>query len=192
MNTAAVPQWLPNLLVPFFTLSHPTPPPEAPDSFPASGYYLPDLLDGCLIITFIATMAILRDVFRLLLLEPFAQWYLTRGRRRASCTDELRDLNGSGNNIKGNGHAVDTSNGDAKSGRLSPTSAEKRDLVRKQKREERVIRRSVLRFAEQGWFMIYYSVIWGYGLVCISKPFFQQSFSCIRTNNKKRHLVYSL
>ena len=63
MNTAQAPAWLPAKLVPFFTLSYPTAPPLHPDSFLESNYYGTGLLDGWLIITAIAIMAVLRDMF---------------------------------------------------------------------------------------------------------------------------------
>ena len=49
----------------------------------------------------------------------------------------------------GNGHAAN----------------EKSALLQSQKKSDRKIRRSVLRFAEQSWSLIYYTVQWGYGLV---------------------------
>lgn len=173
MNTAGAPDWLPTFFIPFLTLSHPVPRPDAPDSFPNANYYLPSLLDGCFLVTCIAVMAVLRDVFRLFVLEPFAHWYLTR-KRRNGC-DELKDpasgllnsqVNGVAVNGNGHGHGgLYTPVGDIKGGRASPTPSEKSDLLRRQRREDRVVRRSVLRFAEQGWSVIYYTFQWSFGLV---------------------------
>lgn len=148
MNAERAPEWLPTLLVPFFTLSYPAARPEVPDSFPDSDYYTPGLLDGFFVITCIAVMAVLRDVFRVFILEPFAHWYLTRTQTYQKLKDSA---NGSVEGVtNGNGY----SNG-----------SEKSNALRKKRREERVIRRSVIRFAEQGWSVIYYTVQWGFGLV---------------------------
>ncbi|KAJ7117665.1 TLC domain-containing protein [Mycena epipterygia] len=65
-------------LTPFLVLSHPTDTPAEPDSFPASAYYNTGPKDVCLLITCIAVMAILRDVLRLGVFEPFARWKLAR------------------------------------------------------------------------------------------------------------------
>ena len=154
MNTAQAPEWLPSFLVPFVTLSYPTSPPAAPDSFRNSSYYGGGLLDGCLIITCIAVMAVLRDALRLGVFEPFAKWYLTRTLKKSKA--------------KQNGHA----NGDAKKSNGSPLktngtangSAHHADVVIT-KREARRLHRSVLRFAEQGWSFVYYTLQWLYGLV---------------------------
>ncbi|EMD40841.1 hypothetical protein CERSUDRAFT_131154 [Gelatoporia subvermispora B] len=148
MNTAEAPGWLPSFLIPFFTLSYPTAPPAVPDSFHNSRYYQTGLLDGCLIITCIAVMAVLRDVTRLFIMEPFARWKLKRdlihrkGRQAAKANG-----NGKANGVAGaNGHA-------APNGALSISKAEARKM-----------HRSVLRFAEQGWSVIYYTCQWCFGL----------------------------
>ena len=78
MNTALAPAWLPSQLVPFFFLSYPVAPPAQPDSFPDANYYSTGVLDGCIIVTAIAVMAVLRDATRLFVCEPFARWYLAR------------------------------------------------------------------------------------------------------------------
>ncbi|KAI5124990.1 hypothetical protein M0805_007415 [Coniferiporia weirii] len=149
MNVERAPEWLPTLLVPFFTLSYPATRPAEPDSFPTSYYYTTGLLDGCLIVTCIAVMAILRDFARVFLFEPFAHWYLTRNRSTVPGKEVANETTENLTNGLKNGHVL---------------PEEKCDAIRRKKREERVIRRSVLRFAEQGWSMIYYSVQWSFGL----------------------------
>ncbi|EJD01170.1 longevity assurance proteins LAG1/LAC1 [Fomitiporia mediterranea MF3/22] len=148
MNIQGAPEWLPTYLVPFFTLSYPSARPEAPDSFATSSYYTTGFLDGCFIITCIAIMALLRDIFRVFALEPFAHWFLTR---KQQSYEPLKDVvNGSAGGVSnGNGHV---------------NAEEKSDALRKRRREERVVQRSVLRFAEQGWSVIYYSIQWAFGL----------------------------
>lgn len=138
--------WLPSYLVPFFTLSSPVPAPANPDSFPDFRYYNVDKLDACIVITCILTMAILRDATRLGIMEPFARWKLTRDLARRKKVDATR-VNGNG---KANG--VVNGNGNAKSSLITD-------------KEARQMRRSVLRFAEQSWALIYYTCSWGAGLV---------------------------
>ncbi|KAM5540340.1 hypothetical protein V8D89_005798 [Ganoderma adspersum] len=145
MNTEAAPPWLPLQLVPFFTLSYPTPRPAQPDSFPGSNYYATGLLDGFYIVTAIAVMAVLRDVTRLYVWEPFARWKLTRDLRNSK-PNKLVHANGNGKAngaVNGNGHAA----------QCFITPAEKRKM-----------NRSVMRFAEQGWSVIYYTFSWGFGV----------------------------
>ncbi|KAF8639648.1 hypothetical protein AX17_000913 [Amanita inopinata Kibby_2008] len=137
-------QRMPSYLIPFFSLSYPTEAPLNPDSFKQSSYYGTGPLDICLIVTIIAVMAILRDAFRLGLFEPFAQWLLSRrlGRRRKHRLDAKVNST-SKNTVNGNGYAVDNSN-------------LQKDL--------RQLHRSVLRFAEQGWSFVYYTMQWSFGL----------------------------
>ncbi|CAL1701061.1 unnamed protein product [Somion occarium] len=156
MNTIDARSWLPSFAIPFFTLSYPVDSPAAPDSFHNSQFYGTGLLDGCFIITCIAVMAILRDAIRLGILEPFARWKLTRDHRLRSVKsnghangngktngDVYQKTNGVAN---GNGHAVDDC------------------AVTISKAEARRMRRSVLRFAEQGYAFAYYTFQWAFGL----------------------------
>ncbi|TDL29521.1 longevity assurance proteins LAG1/LAC1 [Rickenella mellea] len=143
-------QWLPSYMVPFFTLSYPTTRPSEPDSFPTSNYYDIGLLDACFIIGCIAVMAILRDATRLGIMEPFARWYLSR--KFARDVEAKCQQNGTSNgavNGNANGHGL---------------IEKPADSLRRKKREEKLITRSVLRFAEQGWSVIYYTCQWSYGL----------------------------
>ena len=164
MNTEAAPAWLPPLLVPFFTLSYPTARPADPDSFPDANYYGTGLLDGCVIVTAIAFMAVLRDVTRIYVFESFARWKLARDLRHAK-RKKLALANGNG---KANGHSNGKANGVANgNGHAAPeyvvTPAERRRM-----------NRSVIRFAEQGWSVIYYTFNLCFGLVrrvlCVLSP----------------------
>lgn len=174
MNTQEAPQWLPSFAIPFFTLSYPTDPPATPDSFPNSSYYQAGLLDGCFIITCIAVMAILRDLLRLNVFEPFAAWKLKKDliRQRGSptpLTNGPAKENGAANGVANedtkeptNGHT--NGNGNGHLVQVSPA------LVLTPK-EARRLHRSVLRFAEQGWSVVYYTCQWLFGFVrihCIS------------------------
>lgn len=150
MNRAEAPAGLPDILVPFVTLSYPTDAPAHPDAFPTSKFFSIGLLDGCFIVTCIAVMAILRDVARVFLMEPFAKWYLTRLFMHES--ESKKAATNGHSNGNANGYPVEKKNG-------APPSA-------LSKRKDRIIHRSVLRFAEQSWSLIYYTVQFGYGLVC--------------------------
>ncbi|KAH9938321.1 longevity assurance proteins LAG1/LAC1 [Fomitopsis serialis] len=164
MNTDQAPGWLPSFLIPFVTLSYPTASPAVPDSFPDSSYYGTGVLDGCLIITFIAVAAILRDIIRLWILEPFARWKLTRdlmSRRRAKSSLARREKAGAVTN--GSSHAShDNANGHATHTNGNGHIDIADDHI--SKRTAKKMHKSVLRFAEQGWDFIYFSFVWGLGL----------------------------
>lgn len=166
---------LASYLVPFYTLQYPTSPPAHPDSFYDSAYYNVGLLDICIVISCIAVMAILRDALRLGFFEPLARWKLHKDlalklKQRTKATN-LKVLNGAENGVSnGNGHIANgngtangkpngVTNGHAKISAVSgPTTKELRQL-----------NRSVLRFAEQGWSVVYYTIQWGFGLVRYSR-----------------------
>lgn len=154
---------LPSFLVPFVTISYPVDRPLNPDSFPDSSYYDIGYLDVCLIVTFIAIMAILRDAARILLLEPFANWKLTRDWRRrqalksGSATPDSKASNASSTKPGGRTNGPVTTIG----------SAEKlmADRPAEHSPEARRIRHAVIRFAEQGWQVAYYLFQWSLGMV---------------------------
>lgn len=149
MNLPQASDWLPSFLVPFVTLSYPAPTPAVPDSFHNSAYYATGPLDVCFVVTCIAVMAVLRDMTRLSLMEPLARWKLTRDFEQSRKTIYLANARGLANG-EGNGH----SNGNAVNDRSSTTRTEDPKMHRK-----------VIRFAEQGWSVIYYTLTWCYGLV---------------------------
>ncbi|KAI0774093.1 longevity assurance proteins LAG1/LAC1 [Fomes fomentarius] len=151
MNTDAAPAWLPKPLIPFFTLSYPIPAPAQPDSFPNSNYYDTGLLDACIIVTAIAVMAILRDATRLFVMEPFARWKLARDlRKRKQKQFTLANGNGKTNGTA-NGHAEKSDHYTADPAYISPA-------------EKKKMQRSVIRFAEQGWPVVYYPAQLAFGL----------------------------
>lgn len=134
-------EWL-SFLRPFVTLSYPTDTPVRPDSFPNSSFYNTGPQDLCFLITCIAVMAVLRDALRLGVFEPFATWKLSRDLRHRRNQRKLQgQTNGSAN---GNGHSTGN----------QPS-----------KKELKQMRRSVMRFAEQGWSVTYYPLQWCFGLV---------------------------
>jgi len=145
-------QRLLDVIAPFVVLQHPTDTPTPTDSFPHSAYYNAGKLDICIVVSLIAVMAVLRDGFRLCIFEPFARWKLTRDLKRR--VKDSRISNGNGHIANGNGHA-------------SPNGSGKTQYTRK---EMQNLNRSVLRFAEQGWSVVYYSLQWCYGLVRPGSP----------------------
>lgn len=141
---------------PFYNLQYPTTTPERPDSFPDSRYYNTGRLDMCLVISMMAVMAILRDAFRLGFFEPLARYKLYRDLKRkrekvmmaSKAIEHKKSLNG-------NGHV---------NGCVTPPTT----------KEIRLIERSVMRFAEQGWSVIYYPLQWAFGIVrSVLFPFLQ-------------------
>jgi acyl-CoA-dependent ceramide synthase len=147
--------WFLPYLEPFISLSYPTDIPKDPDSFPRSTYYDTGRRDICFIITCIAVMAVLRDTLRLGVLEPFARWKLSRDLASRKKQKSLRAA------------ANGTTNGQAKSGDIGNGHSAPRSL-HPSPRELRQVHRSVLRFAEQGWSVVYYTLQWSLGLVCCS------------------------
>ena len=144
-------QRLPSFLIPFVSLSYPVERPSRTDSFHDAVYYDIGYLDTCFIVTLIAVMAILRDVARLFVLEPFARWKLTRDwRLRQGCMVTIT-------NGKPNGNGASN-----RTGSLTIKSAER---LPEDSAEAKHIHRSVLRFAEQGWQTLYYTMQWIYGVV---------------------------
>jgi len=163
MDSFFDPKRLPSFLLPFVSISYPVSPPPNPDSFPNSSYYDIGYLDVCLIVTIIAVMAILRDAARLLLLEPLANWKLTRDWRRrqalksGSVTPDSKASSVAAINSNGKTHDPVTAVGNAEKSRA--------DRPAEHTREARRIRHAVIRFAEQGWQAIYYLCQWSLGVV---------------------------
>ena len=153
---------LSSYVAPFLSLQYPTRTPAHPDSFPHSTYYTTGKLDICLLISFIAVMALLRDAFRLWVFEPLARWKLLRDlelKRERALTKSNCSTNGDANHHHtANGNGYGNGNGHA-NGNSIPASPSRKEL--------RQVNRSVLRFAEQGWSVVYYSLQWSFGLVRI-------------------------
>lgn len=144
-------------LVPFYVLQYPVTTPAHPDSFPDSTYYHAGKLDICMVISMIALMAILRDAFRLGFFEPFARWTLYRAIQQkrenvAQIGGRTKSVNGIAN---GNGYNNGHSNGHTSTSSSSTPT----------RKEIRLIERSVMRFAEQGWSVVYYPLQWAFGMV---------------------------
>lgn len=151
---------MPSLLAPFFTLSYPVPTPRDPDCFPDTTFYDIGYADVCFVVSLIALLAVLRDGSRLLVLEPFARWKLTRDWRRRQGGANMKPYA----NGNGNGHA----NGAEKTHEQNGSGPGE---LRADSPEGRLIHRSTVRFAEQGWLTVFYCFSWSMGLVRRISPF---------------------
>ncbi|KAG8837689.1 sphingosine N-acyltransferase lag1 [Serendipita sp. 400] len=156
-------QWhevsLSTLIRPFLQLSYPTARPANPDSFPNANYYDIGLLDGCFIISTMAVFAILREIVRLHIMTPFANKFLFGNMRGYQCkTLKSKKANGhangqaNGGHIHANGHSNGHANGN---GHYAARRISARNRVRE---------RNVIRFAEQGWAFVYYTIWWSFGV----------------------------
>lgn len=149
---------LPSYVAPFFSLQYPTETPAHPDSFPHSAYYNAGKFDICILISCVAAMALLRDAFRLGLFEPLARWKLLRDlelKRKGTSNEPNYRVNGDAS------HHIANGNGN------NEYANDKSTAVTASRKELRQLNRSVLRFAEQGWSVVYYSLQWSFGLVRI-------------------------
>ena len=155
-------------VAPFFSLQYPTATPAHPDSFPQSTYYNAGKLDICILISCVAIMAVLRDAFRLGIFEPLARWKLLRD-LELKREKNLNKVNGSANHETNHHHH--TANGNGKANGNGHANGNDRVALgtRKQLRQ---LNRSVLRFAEQGWSVVYYSLQLSFGVVGIFPSFF--------------------
>ena len=169
-------QGLLDILAPFVALQHPTDTPDPTDSFPHSAYYNAGKLDICIVISLIAVMAVLRDGFRLGIFEPFARWKLTRDLRRRVRKNQDSHTNGNGCISNGNGHIVN-GNGYPHSNGHVVSNGNSFSKIPYTRKEIRHLNRSVLRFAEQGWSVVYYTLQWCYGLVRPRSPHAWRSVS---------------
>jgi len=104
-------------------------------------------MDLFIIVSFVAVMAVLRDVARLYFFEPLARRQLTKNLKRKK--QHAREAKGKGTYSNGhaNGHSV--------------KAEEEFRLTRS---EERQMNRSVVRFAEQGWAFVYYTIQCAFGI----------------------------
>ncbi|TFK28788.1 longevity assurance proteins LAG1/LAC1 [Coprinopsis marcescibilis] len=170
--------WLWPSLAVFTQLSYPTETPANPDSFPNSTYYKAGPLDLFLIVSFIAVMAILRDVLRLGVFEPFAKWKLMRDLKRKCLSP--RKANGTakacvdGNGVHTNGHANGHTNGNTNGSAIKQANGNGQakagangkapTTFNPTTKQLKLVERSVMRFAEQGWSVVYYTFSWSFGL----------------------------
>lgn len=162
MNVSQAPKWLPEGLVPFFTLSYPTTRPTNPDSYPTANYYGTGRLDACFVLTWILVLGILRECLRLGVLEPFARQYLF-----------YKDMVEKGVVSVGLNLQTVAANGDLPLPKPPKLVSNKNAINRRPKGMSKATwkrERSAVRFAEQGWQITYYIIYWFLGLVRCAAP----------------------
>ena len=108
-------------------------------------------------------MAVLRDAFRLGVFEPLARWKLLRDLKlkRERASNKANDSANSDAIANGNGNGYSNAHTNGNDSAVLGTRKELRQL-----------NRSVLRFAEQGWSVVYYSLQWAFGIVRVFFFFF--------------------
>lgn len=161
---------LSTLIRPFVQLSYPVPRPPNPDSFQNWNYYDIGPLDVFFIVSAMAVFAVGREIVRLHIMTPFANKYLfgsTKGWQRYKKRSKVNG-NHSSNGIS-NGNGVANGNGHY--------------ALRKISAKNRVRERNVIRFAEQGWALVYPIIWWSFGLV--SYPFILQTNSSLTVGTDK-------
>jgi very-long-chain ceramide synthase len=180
MDPSTIPSWLSTYLVPFAYISYPVETPNNTDSFHNSSYYGTGILDACFIVTWIAVLAILREFVRLVVMEPFARTWLSRRAAREGISTPII-LQKSDKGIPTNNMVIDPNESSGQT-----IGSEKLDLLLRSRRNGEIKpklgkitkrrvkgmtkdewrrERSVLRFAEQGWNLVYYSTYWVLGMV---------------------------
>ena len=164
-------------VAPFFTLQYPTATPAHPDSFPHSTYYNAGKLDICILISCVAIMAVLRDAFRLGIFEPLARWKLLRDLELKRGKVLKKVVNGSANDNTNHHHHTANGNGNA-NGNGHANGNDR--IVLGTRKQLRQLNRSVLRFAEQGWSVVYYSLQMSFGVVGIFPFFFSIKKNSLR------------
>lgn len=172
-------------------LHYPIPTPETTFAFHDKQFFTTGPWDLLTVVVAMAVMAVLRDVLRIWVFEPFAEWKLTRdlySRKRAAIAAKAlangkgKATNGHANgaanghanghsNGSANGHANGHSNGHA-NGHVNGSAnghsngyANGSPVPKPTKKELALVHRSVLRFAEQGWSVVYSTFSWNYGFV---------------------------
>ena len=174
-------EWLSAGLDYLTRLQHPVSTPPNPDAFPDKQYYSTGLSDLITVVVAIAIMALLRDVLRIWVFEPFAHWKLTRdlhARKHAAKALANGAANGHANghaNGYANGHANGHTNGHSNGHSNGHTNGHSNGYanghtngslpIKLTKKDRALVHRSVLRFAEQGWSVVYSTFSWNYGYV---------------------------
>lgn len=112
-------------------------------------------------------MAVLRDALRLGIFEPLARWKLLRDLELKQ-KQFLNKVNGRTNDDT---HHHQIANGNGNANGNGQANGNNRVALGTGKKL-RQLNRSVLRFAEQGWSVVYYSLQLSFGIVRIFSSFF--------------------
>ena len=171
---------IPPALQPFVGLSYPGPAPDDTDSYYDATYYNKGPKDLLFVATWTVLLALFREGVMRFFFMPIARWRFERlaaAKRNARPTSP----NGAPARVKTNRHTVGEkiatapSDGLTKSVRQrpsrrsspvgSPKPPVKTWTETKKDRDAKLYERNVVRFAEQGWSLAYYTVFWALGVV---------------------------
>jgi acyl-CoA-dependent ceramide synthase len=177
---AAIP--IPPALQSFVGLSYPVPTPHDTDSYYGATYYNKGPNDLLFVATWVVLLAVFRELLMRFFFMPIARWRfdsLAAAKRRARPTSP----NGAPVRLKAKTHTVgekiatapqDTSAKSVRqrpSRRSSPTGSVNKPVKSwtetKKDRDAKLHERNIVRFAEQGWSLTYYTVFWALGVVRI-------------------------
>lgn len=160
---------IPPALQPFIGLSYPVPIPEDADSYYEATYYNKGPNDLLFIATWVVLLASFRELLMRFFFMPIARW---RFESLAQAKQGARSAR-----QKANGHTVSeklaasptkTTPAPVRQRRTSPSKPAKPVkswTETKKSRDAKLRERNVLRFAEQGWSLAYYTVFWALGMV---------------------------
>jgi acyl-CoA-dependent ceramide synthase len=158
---------IPSALQPFIGLSYPVPTPKDTDSYFDATYYNKGPKDLLFVATWVVLLAVCREVLMRFFLMPVARWRLES---LAAAKHGARLAR------KSNGHAISeklaaptkTTPTLVRQRRPSPskfTKPVKTWTETKKSRDAKLRERNIVRFGEQGWSLVYYSVFWALGMV---------------------------
>ncbi|KAG8743622.1 sphingosine N-acyltransferase lag1 [Ceratobasidium sp. 414] len=179
---------IPPALQSFVGLSYPVPPPDDIDSYYDATYYTKGPKDLLFVATWVVLLAFFRELLMRFFFMPIARSRfasLAAAKRNARPTSP----NGAPARLKPNGQTVsekiaaspqDSSMKSVRqrsSRRSSPTSKANKPVKSwtetKKDRDAKLLERNIVRFAEQGWSLAYYTVFWALGVsIYINLPCF--------------------
>lgn len=157
---------IPPALESFIGLSYPVPIPADADSYFDATYYNKGPKDLLFIATWVVLLAFFREVLMRLFFMPIARWRLeslAAAKRGARLTRTKPKGNTVGEKL------VSTPPKPTPVRQRQAPNANSRPVKSwtetKKSRDAKLLERNVVRFAEQGWSLVYYSVFWALGMV---------------------------
>ncbi|QRV75985.1 sphingosine N-acyltransferase lag1 [Ceratobasidium sp. AG-Ba] len=171
----AAPALLPSALEPFLGLSYPVPTPHDTDSYYDAVYYNKGPKDLLFVASWVVTLALLRELLMRSVFMPIARWRfasLAAAKRNARPTSP----NGAPKRAKLTGPSASEKIATApqdgaikpvRQRRGSPKASNKPIkswTETKKDRDAKLLERNIVRFAEQGWSLAYYTVFWALGV----------------------------
>ncbi|CAE6407410.1 unnamed protein product [Rhizoctonia solani] len=164
---------IPAYLEPFIAPSYPVPSPPDPDSYYDAIYYNKGPKDLLFVATWVVLLVIFREALMRGFFMPIARWRLdslakAKQNRRAN----KRDPPSVGEKLVKTAKAPEV-----RQRKVSPASKPAKPIKSwmetKKSRDAKLRERKVVRFAEQGWSLAYYTVFWTFGMgIYINLPCF--------------------